>query len=404
MTMKIMQNNGAVKVVALYFPQLHAIPENDQWWGKGFTDWVNVKRAKPLFPGHRQPRTPLNRDYYDQSDPKVIRRQVAMAREYGISAFSHYHYWFNGKQLLQTPTNLFLEMKDLDIEFCLSWANETWSRRWDGQEDQILIQQEHPPTKEAWGRHFEYLIKAWTDRRALRIGDKPLFCIYRPDKIPELRNMLDYWRERAREYGIEDMHFMSVVQYRVPQWETLRHFDSVFLFQPFVAYYNICDETPWPWWRAKLWPITRHMSKLPYRYRVRLQTMLERAQGPTSIDYDQVWQRLIDMKIDRAIKTYHGAFVDWDNTARYGERAKVWRGATPQRFEHWMGKLVDKVSKQAPDERLIFINAWNEWAEGAYLEPDIENQYSYLEAIRRVTQAQQRPRIVQSLNSIPAVE
>ncbi len=378
-------HDPAVKVVALYFPQLHAIPENDRWWGQGFTDWVNVKRAQPLFGGHRQPRVPLGRDYYDQSDPKVIRRQVALAREHGVSAFCHYHYWFNGKQLLETPTNLLMGMKDLDIEFCLSWANETWSRRWDGQDHQILIHQTHPPTKEAWGRHFNYLIKAWTDRRALRIGGRPLFLIYRPDKVHEIGNMLEYWRERAREYGIDDMFFMGVVQYKVPQWETLRHLDAVFLFQPFVATFNIWDELPPPKWKK---PADRVLRHVPPSVKARLQDVVDRAkapfQGPKHIDYDEVWQRIIDYKIDRAITTYEGAFVDWDNTARYGKRAKIWTGASPERFEHWMRRLVHKVSARPRDERLVFINAWNEWAEGTYLEPCEEFGHGYLQALKRV--------------------
>jgi lipopolysaccharide biosynthesis protein len=387
-----------VKIVSLYFPQLHAIPENDAWWGKGFTDWVNVEKARPLFAGHRQPRVPLGHDYYDQSQAKVIRRQVALAREHGVHAFCHYHYWFDGHQMLETPTNLLMSMKDLDIQFCLSWANETWSRRWDGQDHHILALQTHPPTKESWGRHFDYLINAWTDPRALRIGDKPLFLIYRPEKIPEIRNMLDYWRERARKHGIDDMFFMGVVQYRVPQWEILRHLDAMFLFQPFVSTSDIWDRSPPPaGFERHLAPVLR---RLPRPWALRAQEMIDTMREPMTIDYDRVWQNIIDYKLDRAITVYEGAFVDWDNTARYGRRARIYVGASPQRFEHWMGKLVDKVAKRPPDERLIFINAWNEWAESAYLEPCEEFQYGYLEALKRVVEgraAQRRVRAVEAM-------
>lgn len=392
-------NNRALKIVALYFPQLHAIPENDRWWGRGFTDWNNVRRAQPLFAGHRQPRVPHGHDYYDQSDPKVIRRQVAMAKEHGISAFCHYHYWFNGKQLLETPTNLLMGMPELDIQFCLSWANETWSRRWDGQDDQILIQQKHPPTKRAWGHHFEYLIKAWTDRRALRIDDRPLFLIYRPERIPQLGNMLDYWRERARGYGIEDMHFMSVVQNKVPHWETLRHFDSVFLFQPFVAMFDLADDNPPPFWKPRL---DRLLYRVPRFLKVRAQARIDEWKGPTQIDYDAVWQRIIDFKAERAITTYEGAYVDWDNTARYGRRAKIYAGASPQRFEHWMEQLANKVSARPREERLIFVNAWNEWAEGAYLEPDMEHGLAYLQAIKRVVEKPSSVLPIRSVENLAA--
>jgi lipopolysaccharide biosynthesis protein len=377
-----------VKLVALYFPQLHRIPENDKWWGPGFTDWVNVKRAKPLYPGHRQPRVPLDHDYYDQSDPKVIRRQVAMAREHGISAFCHYHYWFNGKQLLETPTNLLMSMKDLDIEFCLSWANETWSRRWDGQDDRVLQLQTHPPTKEAWGRHFDYLIKAWTDPRALRINGKPVFLIYRPDKVQELGNMLDYWRERARAYDLDDLYFIGVVQYQLPPWKTLRHLDAAFMFQPFVSWFSLLEDEPAPLWRRHFsGAYQAAMKHVPVKLKAPILAMLEKRQGPTQISYEDVWQRIIDYKPERAVTTFEGAFVDWDNTARYGERAKIYTGANPERFQHWMGQLVDKVSRRPPDERIVFINAWNEWAEGAYLEPDTEMKDGYLRALKQVMQS-----------------
>ena len=393
-----------VKIVALYFPQLHPIPENDRWWGPGFTDWVNVKKASPLYPGHRQPRVPLGADHYDQSDPKVIRRQVALAKDHGISAFCHYHYWFDGKQLLQTPTNLLMSMKDLDIEFCLSWANETWSRRWDGQDHHILQLQTHPPSKESWNRHFSYLIKAWTDRRALRIDDKPVFIIYRPEKVIDLGNMLDHWRTRAREYGIDDLYFMGVVQYKAPQWETLRHLDALFLFQPFVSTFNLAEREPppQPAWKQALAPVLR---RVPRKLAVRAQDWIDRFKEPTTIDYDRIWQNIIDFKIDRAVTTYEGAFVDWDNTARYGRRAKIYVGANPQRFEHWMSRLVEKVSHRPHSQRLIFINAWNEWAEGAYLEPCEEFQDGYLQAIKRVVEAsgqvvQRRPAEKSGLRSV----
>ena len=232
-----------VRMIAIYFPQLHAIPENDRWWGAGFTDWMNVQRARPLYPGHYQPRVPRD-GYYDQSDARVVRRQVQMAREYGLGGFCHYHYWFEGKQLLQRPTELFLQMKDLDFPFCLSWANETWSRRWDGQEHQVLQLQRHPPTKEAWGAHFDYLIRAWTDPRALRVDGKPLFMIYRPDKIERPGEMFDYWQTRARAHGLEGLYFVAVSQYKTPAWDVLRHFDALFRFQPAVATTTRAEANP----------------------------------------------------------------------------------------------------------------------------------------------------------------
>jgi hypothetical protein len=376
-----------VRLIAIYFPQLHAIPENDRWWGKGFTDWVNVKRAQPLFAGHYQPRVPRD-GHYDQSDARVIRRQVEMAREYGIAGFCHYHYWFDGKQLLETPTNLFLGMKDLDMPFCLSWANETWSRRWDGQEHHVLQLQTHPPSVRAWGRHFDYLIKAWTDPRAIKIDGKPLFLIYRPDKIEKPGEMFDYWQSRAREHGLDGLCFVAVAQYKTPPWETLRHFNALFRFQPAVATVTLADANP-PFYK-------RHFAGLralvPRPLAIRLQSAIDRLHQPKLIDYDEVWQKIVEQPVDRALTTFEGAFVDWDNTARYGKRATIYQGARPERFQYWLERLVDKVrGNNRAEERLIFINAWNEWAESAYLEPDERYGDRYLQAVRNVAARERNP-------------
>ena len=365
------------KIVAIYFPQLHRVAENDRWWGDGFTDWTNVRKARPLFPAHYQPRVPLD-GYYDQSRTEVIRRQVAMAREYGVDAFSHYHYWFEGKQLLETPTNLFLEMKDLEIEFCLSWANETWSRRWDGRDHEILIQQRHSPRPELWEAHFQYLIRAWTDPRALRVDGRPLFQIYRPDKIERIGEMFDYWQSRARAYGLDGIHFSAVCHYELPPWDVHRHFDSAMLFQPFVAHWTRShrQHSRGPHLLA---PLRRFV---PEKLIARAWALRDRLHEPHRHDYDSTWQEIIDRAPERAITCFEGAFVDWDNTARYGKRATLWEGATPAKFEEWMRRLLAKVERYPERQRLVFINAWNEWAESAYLEPDERYGRGYLEALR----------------------
>jgi lipopolysaccharide biosynthesis protein len=181
-----MQSTNLVRLIAFYFPQFHAIPENDEWWGNGFTDWVNVKGAQPQYPGHYQPRVPLGHRYYDQSHVDVLRWQVDLAKRHGVSGFCHYHYWFGGKQLLQTPTNLVLENKDIDLPFCLCWANETWSRRWDGRDHHILQEQTHTPDPALWRAHFEYLSRAWSDDRAIKINGRPLFLIYRAHRVEQI--------------------------------------------------------------------------------------------------------------------------------------------------------------------------------------------------------------------------
>jgi Glycosyltransferase WbsX len=226
-----------IKLIAMYFPQLHAIAENDEWWGKGFTDWNNVKTAVPQIDGQYQPRIPKDNNYYDQSKIETIRAQVKLAKDHGLYGFCHYHYWFDGKQLLETPTNLMLEHKDIDFPFCLSWANETWSRRWDAQEHQMLIQQTHPPTKESWRKHYDYLIKAWKDPRAIKVEGKPVFVIYRPQRIEKIDEMLAYWKELAIADGLKGLYFIFQKQFELPKRDSLKSFDAIFQFQPFEAIY-----------------------------------------------------------------------------------------------------------------------------------------------------------------------
>ncbi len=377
----------SVKVVPLYFPQLHAIPENDAWWGKGFTDWDNVRRGTPGFPGHHQPRVPLGGSYYDQSKPEVIRRQVELAKAHGIHAFCHYHYWFDGKQLLETPTNLFMAAKDLDFHFLLAWANETWSKRWDGLDHHILQLQTHPPDKARWELHFQYLIKAWTDERYLRIDGKPVFLIYRSTKIQELANMLDYWKERAHAYGLPGLYFCAIDQSRPPPPELLPLFDAVMLFQPFVSYFGRLQQ-PEPW---EVRAVAELRRRTPRFADPLMQKLADRVAKPTLVDYDAVWKEIVEAPRSGSYTELLGGFVDWDNTARYRNRATVYVGATPHRFEYWMKRLLERAKENREQEQLVFINAWNEWSEGAYLEPDERNGHGWLEALSRAIVAANQP-------------
>jgi hypothetical protein len=370
------------KLIAMYFPQLHAIPENDTWWGKGFTDWDNVKKAAPLFDGHYQPRIPLDYNYYDQSQLDTIYWQVDLARKYGLYGFCHYHYWFDGTQLLETPTNLMLENKDIDFPFCLSWANETWSRRWDGRDHHILIEQTHPPRKDRWELHFNYLIKAWTDDRAIKVDGKPVFIIYRPHKIPKIDQMLDFWREKAASRGLKGLYFMAQKQYEFPSRECLKGFDAIFQFQPFESiYFPGFNKNP-----GQLTHWIRIARKLPLPLQNIIHSLREKITiEPRFYDYDEIWSEVVKVRQEPGLKNvYPGAFVDWDNTARYNKRAIIFKGVTPERFKHWLSILVDSMTGRDLPENFIFLNAWNEWAECTYIEPDTQYGYQYLEIINEV--------------------
>ena len=378
-------SDRAAKLIALYFPQLHAIPENDRWWGQGFTDWDKVKTAQPLYPEYHQPRVPDQAHYYNQADLAVIRQQAALAKSYGIYGFCHYHYWFAGKQLLQTPTELLLANKDIDIRFCLSWANETWSRRWDGKDHQILIKQTHPPEKKLWKQHFDYLIRAWTDERAITIHGKPVFVIYRPHLIECINEMLDYWDTLVRAEGLPGLYIIYQQQYTCPAPDALARFDGVFEFQPFSAI-NRPQETGAASQRQRL---RRWISKLPAPLQSLIWTSWsELLKSTTVYDYDTVWQDIVQLNKHPDLDTFHGAFVDWDNTARYGKRATIVKGATPEKFRHWFHRLITQIDADPHAEKIVFINAWNEWSECAYLEPDTVHGLAYLEAIRDVLATQ----------------
>ncbi len=373
--------NREVKLIAMYFPQLHAIPENDAWWGKGFTDWEKVKSASAQYDGHYQPRMPLNQEYYDQSKIETLCRQIILAKKYGIFGFCHYHYWFDGKQLLEKPTNLIMDNKDIDFPFCLSWANETWSRRWDEQGNQILIKQTHPPSRKSWKKHFDYLIKAWSDPRAIKVDGKPVFVIYRPQRINSIDEMLAYWRELAQQNGLPGLYFIFQKQYELRNTNCLNSFDALFQFQPFEAINS-------PMYEKKLIRRSLMLSlvrKLPELYQDLLREFKTKfIKKLTFHDYDETWQQIVKIREDQKLVTYPGAFVDWDNTARYKERATIFRGASPNTFTPWFERLINTMPHRNLSENLIFLNAWNEWSEGAYLEPDERYGYQYLEAIKKV--------------------
>jgi lipopolysaccharide biosynthesis protein len=366
------------RFVAFYLPQYHAIPENDLWWGQGFTDWDNVRRSRPLFAGHYQPREPEQDRYYDLSKVENIRWQIDLARAHNVYGFCHYHYWFDGKQLLETPTNLFLADKSLDLNFCLAWANETWSKRWDGMDHYVLQLQTHVPDRQMWERHFQYLIKAWTDERAIRINGNPLFIIYRPYKIPELGNMFDYWRTRARKYGVGNLCFLTMKQFHFVDEACLKHFDGYIHFQPFDAMHSLSLDRPRPRRRIRA-RLPKGLSRLLEEAGFAWQ---KRFGKPTFYDYDEVWVRIIRNTMAATPNIYPGAFVDWDNSPRYGRRARVFTGVSPQRFEYWIRKLLAAVETGPLREPLIFVNAWNEWAEGTYLEPDKKFGSGFLRALR----------------------
>lgn len=365
------------KIIAFYLPQFHTFPENDRWWGKGFTEWTNTKKAKTLFKGHYQPRTPMNNNYYNLLDDAVKIEQVNLAKKYGIYGFCYYHYWFkDGKKLMEQPLEQMLKNKSIDMPFCLSWANEPWSRRWDGSENEIIMPQEYGGKKE-WKEHFEYLYNFFCDDRYIKIENKPIFIIYKPELIPNINEMLDYWNELACEKGIEEVKYI----YQYPKFYYMQGKDDTrfsygIQFEPFFSNGDI--EYSMLTRKQKIKFLLKNKYIFLRKFKNKINHVLKK---PNIYSYDRTWQNILKNKIidDKMIL---GAFVDWDNTARRGKNATCYTGSTPTKFGKYMKELIKKDEIENK-KGVIFINAWNEWAEGAYLEPDEKYRYEYLESIKK---------------------
>lgn len=343
-----------MKLIAFLLPQFHRVPENDSWWGEGFTEWTNTRKSRPLYHGHRQPNEPLDHYYYDLTDCSARLWQANLASTYGIYGFCYYHYWFQGKRLLEKPFNQVLQLGEPHFPFCLSWANEAWTRKWDGGDHHILQPQNYG-NEQDWERHFYDLLEAFKDERYIYVNNKPLFLIYRPGNIPRCEEMLHFWNNLAHKNGLEGIHFVRTLGgFAVPQQ---KGFDASVEFEPHYTF-------------------AHHHGKLWH------QVATDEAGQHLIVDYDSVWQSILRRSPHRDGETvYPGAFVNWDNTPRLGERGQSSIGASPRKFQHYLSLQIRRAVSTYHSE-FMFINAWNEWAEGAYLEPDQHHRYGYLEAVR----------------------
>ena len=352
------------KLIAFHLPQFHSIPENDEWWGKGFTEWVNTKKATASFSGHYQPREPLNDNYYDMLDYETRKWQADIAKKNGIYGFCYYHYWFNGKLLLEKPLEMLLDEKDIDMNYCFCWANEPWTRAWDGSEKEVIMPQEYGKEEE-WENHFKYLLKFFKDKRYIKNEGRPMLVIYRTNIIPHCEEMIDYFEKRCLESGFEGIYVIEEKN-SFQKEGVCKNSKAVMEFEPMNTIVNDKD------FIKKCYDKVNYIiNRNPYKDKIMY------------FDYDNVWKKIIKRKITKdGKKKILGAFVDWDNTARKGTKATVFKGASPEKFGKYMKEQLRKAKKEDVD--FIFINAWNEWAEGTYLEPDKKYGYSYLDKIREI--------------------
>jgi lipopolysaccharide biosynthesis protein len=374
------------RIIAFYLPQYHPIPENDNWWGKGFTEWINVAKAKPRFWGHQQPHIPADLGFYDLRLEDVRIAQAEMAKEYGIEGFCYYHYWFNGKMLLEKPFNDVLNSGKPDLPFCLCWANENWTRRWDGLEDEILMKQNYDEYDSE--THILWLEKAFSDKRYIRVNNKPLFLIYRADSIPNLEERIVLWRKKIKEKGFEDIFLCSVKSFhnKLSEDEIIKMgFDAL------IEFYPGNDSLP----HLKLSSLPRFYL---FAFINKLITILGLVNNikklPITLVYS--YESMVNNIINRQKyknKTFPCVIPNWDNTARK-RWSTVIQNKNLEIYKKWIDHAFDNIENNPEDEQLIFINAWNEWAEGCHLEPDLRNGKKYLKATLDAKQKRQNKKII----------
>lgn len=345
--------NTDIKAIAFYLPQFHSIKENDIWWGKGFTEWVNVKKCKPHFEGHHQPRIPGDKlnylDYYELTNSSIIKKQIQLARSHGIYGFAIYYYWFSGKRLLEKPLDIYLNDKSLDFPFLLIWANENWTRKWDGYSGNILIKQLYKDKDPEL--FIEDIKKYLNDYRYIKINSRPVIGVYEPFKLPQLNKTITIWKEKCKEYGIGEIFILiSVNKYDISKIQNLKLFDGAYDFPP-----------------------RNNLKNIGFKYK---NTFLY-----NELIYKNLYlNKIIDPK---KIPIYRGNMIEWDNCPRT-QACTIFNYYSPEKF-YMINKIIVEWTKQNynKENRFIFINAWNEWGEGSYLEPDDKYGYASINSLSK---------------------
>jgi lipopolysaccharide biosynthesis protein len=353
-----------MKLIAFYLPQYHPIPENDFWWGKGFTEWANVAKARPLFTGHYQPRLPADLGFYDLRVPEIREQQAQLARDYGIYGFCYYYYWFNGRRLLERPLEEMIRSKRPEFPFCICWANESWTRTWDGRSKNVLIPQVHTPESDM--RFILDVLPILEDERYIRIHNRPLLLVYRTELFPDIHRTVDAWRHAAAQRGI-NLYLCCVESFAAVHPAEIG-FDAACEFPPnglgIDSEHNL------------------HLDfNLPHR-----ETFSGRIYQYAKLI------RFLESRLDPPYKRFHGVLPSWDNTPRAGSRGQFILNTTPDLFRHLLSSAIRRTKQRfEEEEQIVFINAWNEWAEGAYLEPDAVYGHGFLESCRLALQSAETP-------------
>lgn len=354
-----------IKPIAIYLPQFHPIPENDEWWGKGFTEWTNAAKAVPLFKGHYQPHLPADLGFYDLRLEEARLAQETLAREYGIHGFCYYHYWFNGKRILHEPLDRKLKNSKEDFPFMLCWANENWTRTWDGSDHSILLKQDYGESDDY--EHIQFLCTIFKDERYIRVDGKPFFVFYRTNLFPDIKQTTELFRNEAKRLGIGELYLACMESYGESVDPFSMGLDAAIEFPPHSRFdYDIIMKKPSFFSRLK----GKLKRQIPVEYAHHI------------VDYRKYAENFLSQS-QLPYKCYPSITPMWDNTARKKSRGLILTDSTPENYEWWLTETLKKYKPFSETENFIFINAWNEWAEGNHLEPCRKWGRSYLEATKR---------------------
>lgn len=360
----------APRSVAFYLPQYHPIPENDAWWGPGFTEWTNVTRARPLFPGHYQPHLPAELGFYDLRLPETRSRQAELAARHGVSAFCYFHYWFCGRRLLERPFQEVLDSGQPALPFVLCWVNEDWTRGWDASNGEVLMAQTYGESDDL--AHIRWLCRAFADPRYLRVDGRPVMLVYRASRLPDPLRTTGTWRAEAARLGLGDLHLVRVESYHEdPMDPAALGFDAATEFQPDFRL-------------ATMRMSTSNLARMAERA-----VALARRHSRVA-SYAELVERSLAQP-QPAYRRYRCVVPSWDNSPRRGRSGFVFTGSSPTRFGRWLQAVLDGIAASGRDDSLLFVNAWNEWGEGNHLEPDQRHGLAYLEAHAEVLRRRPAP-------------
>ncbi|HTF65025.1 MAG TPA: glycoside hydrolase family 99-like domain-containing protein [Edaphobacter sp.] len=362
------------RLIAFYLPQFYPTPYNDDWWGKGFTEWTNVVQGRPHFKGHYQPHLPADLGFYDLRLPEAREAQAALAKAYGVHGFCYYHYWFNGKRILERPLNEVLASGSPALPFCVCWANEAWTRTWKGHQDKVLMQQSYSPEDDI--AHIRHLLPTLSDQRYIKIDGKPLVLIYRIELLPNPQATADIWRREAEKWGLPGLFLLNVESNYVPgsTSPSAVGFDAAVRFQPNFTAPNISEIKGMAGKTIK--------ERYPGLHRL-VKQLKPQSKRDNIYDYVDLYRRWRDTP-PQLERHFECVTPMWDNSARRYRGATIVRNSTPELYEQWLREAVNRSTPDSTQERTVFINAWNEWAEGCHLEPCHQWGHQYLEATRRV--------------------